>query len=215
MLPSPPRALEVDAMTENALKVRWKHPKSNPSLVSRYLVNVTTLRSFDSSLLESDDVTTKSPVDLPSTIHIEVVAPKTDLILNNLTPFTMYEISVYAANKHGTSLPSYTVRSLTLVPGKIKPTIVGKEPKLPNVMECCLNKGVNHKTCVHNLCDPEEVQNAEITDLMICAPWATETFSCLTNGMDHTPCCKARGLPPLCQQLCSGNVSSIDFSYFK
>jgi len=69
--------------------------------------------------------------------------------------------------------------------------------------------------CLDKLCDPSRSDVAEVTDLMICAPWASQTFSCLTNGMDHTPCCRARGLPPLCQTLCAGNLTQIDFSYFK
>lgn len=65
------------------------------------------------------------------------------------------------------------------------------------------------------LCDPTLSGIAEVTDLMICAPWATATFACLTNGVDHTACCRARGLPDLCQELCTGNVTQLDFSYFK
>lgn len=54
-----------------------------------------------------------------------------------------------------------------------------------------------------------------MTDLMICAPWAADTFTCLSNGMDHTPCCKNRGLPDICQSFCSGNITFIDFNHFK
>lgn len=215
LLPSPPQDVEVEALTEKSLKVSWHLPESNTETVTQYIVNITTLRSFDPHLLESSEEATKKPEPIAQTIHIAVPASRTDTTLTNLIPFTMYEISVYAANTHGTSLPSYSVRSLTLTPGKIKPTIAGEAPKLPDITGCCTKKGVNHKTCVHKLCDPSVAHMAEITDLMICAPWAGETFSCLTNGMDHTPCCKARGLPELCQQLCTGNVSSIDFNYFK
>lgn len=127
----------------------------------------------------------------------------------------MYEITVTSLNTHGSSLPSYSVRSLTLSPGNMKSTKVSQTPQLPDIKSCCANKGIVHKTCVNKLCDPAVADTVEITDLMICAPWAADTFSCLTNGLDHTPCCKARGLPELCQQLCTGNVSSIDFNFFK
>ncbi|GLH02718.1 Fibronectin domain-containing protein [Gryllus bimaculatus] len=49
---------------------------------------------------------------------------------------------------------------------------------------------------------------------MVCAPWAGETFACLANGVDHSPCCRARGLPHPCLDLCAGNLTQIDFSYF-
>lgn len=55
----------------------------------------------------------------------------------------------------------------------------------------------------------------QVTDLMICAPWAGVTFGCLANGMDHTPCCRSRGLPESCLPLCSGNITTLDFNHFK
>nr|CAD7603648.1 unnamed protein product [Timema genevievae] len=74
---------------------------------------------------------------------------------------------------------------------------------------------MGRSSCVDKLCDPALSDITEVTDLMICAPWAADTFSCLTNGVDHTGCCKARGLPQQCQELCAGNITQIDFSYFK
>lgn len=65
------------------------------------------------------------------------------------------------------------------------------------------------------MCEPTLADLTSVTDLMICAPWVESTFSCLVNGIDHTPCCKARGLPLHCQKLCASNVSHIDYSYFK
>ena len=51
--------------------------------------------------------------------------------------------------------------------------------------------------------------------MIVCAPWASEAFSCLADGNDHTDCCRSRGLPDVCVELCSGNVTKIDFKYFK
>lgn len=81
------------------------------------------------------------------------------------------------------------------------------------VLSCFL--GIGHKTCIDKLCDPTTAVSTEITDLMICAPWAHDSFSCLANGVDHTPCCKTRGLPDVCQQFCNGNVTFIDSNHFK
>ncbi|XP_023310369.1 Ig-like and fibronectin type-III domain-containing protein 1 isoform X2 [Anoplophora glabripennis] len=216
LLPSPPDNVEVEALTEKSLKVEWSYPLSNSESVSMYKVNVTSLRSFDDRLLETDEAIPKT--NSSSTTHtVTVTVPGNQrmTILQDLMPFTMYEITVTAFNNHGSSLPSYSVRSLTLTPGNMKPTIVGEAPQLPDIRSCCANRGIGHKTCVNKLCDPSAAATAEITDLMICAPWAADTFGCLTNGLDHTPCCRARGLPDICQQLCTGNVSSIDFNYFK
>jgi hypothetical protein len=58
----------------------------------------------------------------------------------------MYELSVTALNIHGSSLPSYSVRTLTLTPGKIKPTAVAQVPELPDIKTCCTDKGISHPT---------------------------------------------------------------------
>lgn len=67
-------------------------------------------------------------------------------IVNDLKPYTMYELSVTALNIHGSSLPSYSVRTLTLTSGKMKPTAVAQAPGLPDIKTCCINKGISHTT---------------------------------------------------------------------
>ncbi|KAG5899209.1 hypothetical protein JTB14_034467 [Gonioctena quinquepunctata] len=215
LLPSPPEIVEVEALTEKSIKVEWSWPVSNTETITAYDVNVTSLRSFDERIVGSEEDDTPRNSSISKGILVKVPADQNITILQNLIPFTMYEISVTAVNRHGTSLPSYTVRSLTLTTGNMKATKIGQAPNLPDIRSCCNNKGIVHKTCKSKLCDPKLVSSVEITDLMICAPWAADTFGCLTNGIDHTPCCKARGLPEICQQLCTGNVSSIDFNYFR
>jgi hypothetical protein len=53
--------------------------------------------------------------------------------------------------------------------------------------------------CVNKFCDPKSVGEASVSDLMICAPWDTEMFACLADGKDHSPCCAAKQIPPICQ----------------
>ncbi|KAJ9596370.1 hypothetical protein L9F63_012605, partial [Diploptera punctata] len=239
ILPSPPENVEVEAMTEKSIKVSWSRPSQNTESISEFVVNVTMLKTFDEDLEFPEDdsyaaaadsyalaaaglstSSMKPPSTVPSVIEsttVEIKVPGTynNTIVNDLKPYTMYEISVKALNIHGSSLPSYSIRTLTLTNGKMKPTNVAQPPALPDIKQCCVNKGISHSTCVDKLCDPALSDIAEVTDLMICAPWAADTFSCLTNGMDHTSCCKARGLPDLCQELCNGTITQIDFSYFK
>lgn len=69
--------------------------------------------------------------------------------------------------------------------------------------------------CVSKLCDPKLATQVEIPDLMICAPWTPEVFSCLADGKDHSPCCRARGIPAPCYDLCTGNITKLDYHYFK
>lgn len=60
----------------------------------------------------------------------------------------MYEITVTAMNIHGSSLPSFPIRALTLIPGQIKTKPTSESPTLPDIKTCCIDKGVTHGTSV-------------------------------------------------------------------
>lgn len=97
---------------------------------------------------------------------------------------------------------------------KVKPK-VAEAPKLPDVRGCCIEKGVNHAVCLDKLCDPLQSEVPMVPDVMICAPWASITFKCLTGEVDHSDCCKARGLPDVCLDLCRGDITQIGYAHFK
>lgn len=217
LLPSPPEDVEVEPLNEKQLNVSWNPPTQNYESVTEYIVNVTTLRSFDAHLIDPSESSLKNLTSKLTSSTYKVSSNKTFLVLNDLLPFTMYEITVTSYNIHGSSLPSYGIRSLTLTPGKRRPSAVAAAPKLPDVRACCITAGMNHYGCVDKLCDPTKTFEIglQVTDLMICAPWAGTTFGCLANGLDHTPCCRSRGLPEECLPLCNGNITSLDFHHFK
>jgi len=60
----------------------------------------------------------------------------------------MYEITVVAVNKHGSSLPSTAIRSLTLSSdqktSRRTNTDNSKLPPLPDIRSCCMKKGITH-----------------------------------------------------------------------
>ncbi|XP_034250543.1 Ig-like and fibronectin type-III domain-containing protein 1 [Thrips palmi] len=220
ILPSRPERVFVESVSMTTLRVNWRAPLHANGALTGYVVNLTSLKTFDDRPLERGPGSTEAPssqsIVMPHAVQIKV--PPTDLSaeVKDLTPFTMYEVSVTAFNKHGSSLPSDAIRSLTLSPRSApKPSSVAKPPKLPDIKSCCVAKNISRGGCVDKLCDPARHSAVQVPDLMICAPWAASAFSCLANGVDHTNCCKARGLPELCQELCSGNVTQIDFTYFK
>lgn len=226
LLPSTPENVVVEAESETSLQVTWTLPVANTETISEYIVNVTTLRTFDeddegdsyATALEKnrkEESASSTPKPQLERKQIKVPGSFTTTTITQLNSYTMYEITVTAGNQHGTSLPSYAIRAMTLPPGKSKPKTTGEAPKLPDVRGCCIERNVSHSVCLDKLCDPVQSDIAEVTDLMICAPWAASTFGCLTNGVDISSCCKARGLPDSCQTLCTGNVTQIDFSYFK
>lgn len=84
-----------------------------------------------------------------------------------------------------------------------------------DIRGCCVKKGMTHMTCVDKMCDPTRTDFTEIPDLMVCAPWANITFSCLANKIDHSSCCEARGIPQPCMPFCSGRVTTITFALFR
>ena len=212
--------MQVEPLTERSIRISWSRPKSNGNTVTEYAINITSLRFFDSNLQESDSDSDGKEIVIqpPKKIHsVQLKVPgKTNFtIVNSLVPYTMYQIQITSLNIHGSSLPSYAVRTLTLAPNIMKPLNMSQNPKLPDIKQCCIDKGISQTKCLDKLCDPINAENIEVVDLMMCAPWSAKVFKCLANDFDHTPCCRSRGLPEHCQQLCSGNVTSINYSYFK
>ena len=83
---------------------------------------------------------------------------KNEILLEDLVPYTLYNISMIAQNKHGKSLPSYHLLVLTLsrkearlVKEKLRQeskqsameevsfTTPSPKPKLPDFKKCCNN----------------------------------------------------------------------------
>lgn len=75
-------------------------------------------------------------------------------------------MTVTARNSHGSSLPSYGVRSLTLLGGMGSPASaegnVSAPPDLPDVRSCCVDHGVNQPTCLDRMCDPKQADVVEV-----------------------------------------------------
>lgn len=237
LLPSPPEDVETEQLTEHSVNVSWTPPRAGGDAVTSYVVNVTQLRVFDeddeapeglengpedsyvAAAAAEADGRTPASTDAPRAplmgLHLTIPGTYSSTIVNDLIPYSMYEVTVVARNLHGESLPSFAVRATTLPPGAaVAVTPAAAAPALPDVRACCAQKGITQPTCLDKLCDPAASALVEVPDLMVCAPWAAETFACLANGKDHSPCCRARGLPRPCLDLCSGNLTQIDFSYF-
>lgn len=206
-IPSEPSAIFVEPVNEKSLQITWAPPENLASTVKHYKINVTILESFDEDYLANNTA---------STISVTVPAEMNSTTINNLQPFTMYTVFVTAENDFGSSLPSLRKRALTLKNDMVNGgNSIAVIPKLPDVKGCCVQNGVTHRTCLDKMCDPVNADFTEVPDLMVCAPWANITFSCLANNIDHTPCCKSRGLPDICLSFCDGTVKTINFNLFK
>ncbi|XP_052873386.1 Ig-like and fibronectin type-III domain-containing protein 1 [Anopheles cruzii] len=213
-LPSEPQSVSVEPLTERSLQISWAAPEKLAGSVKSYRIEAAMLHAFDQDYL----VNASDPASggAGSVKVLQLPANQTTAILSDLSPFTMYTVTVTAVNEHGSSLPSTRIRALTLESGVAsKQTSVAVVPVLPDVRGCCVKKGITHRTCLDKMCDPVKADFTEVPDLMVCAPWANITFACLANSVDHTPCCKSRGIPDGCLSFCSGTVRAINFNYFK
>lgn len=249
ILPGPPREVSVEPLSDSEVRVTWLPPRQNGDTITQYIVNVTELKAFDEleQVGDEEDLAELSTVEEEEYFPADGTMPPmeakverqgrqqspadkfrehkvdsnvTTLTVDNLKPYSMYEVEVIALNIHGTSLPSYRVRTLTLIPTADEE----KEKKengnstvleIPDVRACCIREGLPMQSCLHRFCDPSRADGIGLTDLMICAPWVGITVPCLTQRKDLTPCCRQRGLPDLCVNLCHSNISRIDFQYFQ
>lgn len=229
-IPSPPENVIVDPLDENSLQVSWSPPQRLANRVKSYSINCTVLHSFDDA----------SVANITSEVSVTVSSELDSAVIRGLKPFTMYSISMTSNNEFGSSLPSVRIRTLTLDSGAGAKTTVAVVPKLPgklyntfnypkknvaslcfvfirleDIRGCCISSGMTHRNCVDRLCDPKKADFTQIPDLMVCAPWANISYACLANKIDHSPCCRSRGIPDNCLHFCTGNVTAITVSSFR
>ena len=223
-LPPQPKDVSVQATSPTEIQVKWSPPLDKyKKLVEWYQINITQLDSFDDQgvAFYDEEDNSNSTFSLHG-LHIstKVNASLHNFKVPNLKPFTMYEVQVRSLNKHGSSLSSNLIRVVTLGQPKItnNTELVGSQkqtiPKLPNIKKCCTDNGLTLGLCVDILCDPLRADEATLTDMMICAPWTNITFKCMASGVDHSECCKERGVSQTCLPFCDGTIKKLDFRHF-
>lgn len=185
-LPPPPEDVTIEPISSTELRIKWfKSEHQKIARTDSYQINVTELHTFDDiqdnkkiNNLSIKDNTRLSSNGLQKSITVN--GSLNDYTIKDLKPFTMYEIVMTAVNKLGTSLPTDSMRALTLTPepdSQKIPTSSKSEPKLPDIRKCCQTNGVVLERCLNTLCDPTKAESASLSDLMICAPWyAFHTF---------------------------------------
>ncbi|XP_037879473.1 Ig-like and fibronectin type-III domain-containing protein 2 [Glossina fuscipes] len=224
-IPSTPLDVSVSDVAETTVTVSWSPPKKLPHTVKHYNVTLTALHSFDQDSsdedIEADNIAKHGKGNNEDISILRLVSSnETAVTVKNLKPLTMYTIMVTAANDYGSSLPSERLRIFThtsalATEAKSGPVMKMEVPDLPDIRSCCEANGMTHRMCLDKMCDPQKTDLATLPDFMVCAPWSNITFTCLANNIDHTPCCRARGIPTACFPLCSGKISTLDFSLFK
>jgi len=216
LLPGPPREMSATALNASAIEVKWMPPSTDPTLTKDFVVNVTYHQLLSPVFSVTVNYTMAKKFYPPfSTLH-RIPANSTHTTIPNLERFSLYEVRMWTEGVNaGRSLPTYREMVVTHVAGGVAAGPPKHLPRLPDVKACCLSKNVTHTSCVEKFCDPTSVSDVRVPDMMICAPWDTEIFSCLADGQDHTPCCKSKRLPLICQDLCGGKAIDLNFRYFR
>lgn len=222
--------LDADLIETLQLNVTQLHGFDEPGVLVRD-------RVLGPSSRDSVAITNSSqpPSLIGLQFSIRLPANQTRFNVTSLKPFTVYEVVMQSRNRFGQSLPSEQIRVVTRLnetaghqdaripssipaPGELAINQTANQNsadnRLPNMRQCCIDRGVKLDRCVDVLCDPTHTDQASLADLMICAPWANVTFSCLAQGVDHRPCCSSRGVPDSCGSFCDGSVRRLDFRHF-
>lgn len=232
-LPPQPIGVTLEQLSPTSLQVKWNLPKQRTGSIERsptdtIQINVTQRLSFNLSgkLVTTEDT---SSSDLSSVIKsanstdhksIKVDATLTSYTLNDLKPFTLYQVVLTSHNKFGSSQETPMVQALTspepvpeksLIKSKLSATnnSSGKSVKLPDLRKCCKDGGVKSEACIDALCDPTQQYN--VSRIMSCSHFANITFKCMSlSSVDQSECCRLRGISTFCQSLCkSASVISL------
>ncbi|XP_022644548.1 Ig-like and fibronectin type-III domain-containing protein 1 isoform X2 [Varroa destructor] len=228
LLPGQPKNVEVQPISPTQLRIDWLAPHQ-PTAVQNYVINITELTSFDPNLKMMPVSTETKPDDKKGSDEetsgvslghsIKLPSNQTSFTMDGLKPSTMYQISIFAQNSEGQSLPTPPIRVLTLSEFRKKndgdKKAASAKETIPDIRACCVEKEVKQERCLRTMCDPSHAHEATLTDIMICAPWANVTFSCMANDIDHSDCCRRRGIPNDCLYFCTGKVTKIDYNHFK
>ena len=75
-----------------------------------------------------------------------------------------------------------------------------------NFTDCCRKKSVS-LSC-QPVCDPFNNLPKDFDPLTNCAADLPKLIECGSDGKNHAPCCKRRGLPDICLDFCVGNMPS-------
>ena len=150
-MPSKPSRLDAENITDTSLIIRWILDNNSVNPVEYFNINMTLIGDLkhpdEAEYAIDGQYVTKSV-----TKRYKVDGDKRQFFIDQLKPFSLYNVTMESVNKLGKSLPSYTLRILTLSKTESKRLIENPEvlpgppkvPELPDTKQCCRNKNVTH-----------------------------------------------------------------------
>lgn len=117
-------------------------PAASPSLASLTIVDV-----MNNSSLAAMTKLLAAP---SATLSLKLDKNINEFSIDNLKPYTVYQIQMFAYNSRGRSQLTDPIRALTLapdneLPGGADAADTYAEPNLPDTRKCCLDRGVTLK----------------------------------------------------------------------
>ena len=198
-LPSRPELLAVEPVNSTAITIKWR---SDPQLDdTSYKINVTLLKQLDEQEKGESETTIHSiRTSKARNVH---------LTIGGLKALGLYEVTLWAENPAGKSLPTYSVKVATRADEKSqveKSTKSKLLAQLPDTEACCAAKNVSPRLCRQKFCNPLNLKQVTEEDMVWCLKSGSKIFSCLADNKDHTTCCRQRNIPTACLKMCSGSL---------
>lgn len=108
------------------------------------------LRIVDASSNASLTTLNSLLAERPGAISLKLNKQNAEFSIDNLKPYTVYQIQMFAYNSNGRSQLTDPIRALTLAPENELTSASNEpdayvEPQLPDTRKCCLDRGVTLK----------------------------------------------------------------------
>ena len=150
--------MDAENITDTTMVLRWSLDENSNAPIDYFYINMTLVSNLKHPDEDKDSLSAPSENNLVTKKH-KVQGSLRKFTFENLTPFGLYNITMESVNKLGKSLPSYTLRILTLSKSeasKLNPKVLPGPPKvpvLPDTKQCCRNKNVTHARYLKKSCD--------------------------------------------------------------
>ncbi|CAK9297098.1 unnamed protein product [Gordionus sp. m RMFG-2023] len=234
ILPSPPMDIKVLYKGTYIITLDWVPSIKNPDLIQSYAIYY---RAISEENKRDGDIKDYTYFKMIANISKTTSPPFT---INDLIADTWYEVFVVAQALNGSSLPSNSLKVLTLqeVIGTISfgsndqnglsyndsySSIVNMDQGDGNEnssldlnlksQNCCSISGIDFK-CLPLCRYDTDLNSIELINLTSsCFTHFQTILTCLADFRDHTPCCKSRGIGNSCSLFCSSRVPDKAINY--
>ena len=146
--------MDAENITDTSILLRWSLDENSITPIEYFHINLTLISNLKHPDESKDALKLKTEGlnDNITTKKYKVKGNLRQFKIRGLTSFGLYNITMESTNNLGKSLPSYTLRILTLSKTEAKEKLKNPEelpgppkvPTLPDTKQCCRDKNVTH-----------------------------------------------------------------------